>query len=59
MKKIFFLTDILFLFAAAFTGCSGDNDKTKTEQLVKDETYTCTMHNEVMGDHRANVLSAA
>ena len=23
----------------------------KTEQLAKDEMYTCTIHNEVMSDH--------
>lgn len=26
-------------------------DKAATEQLANDETYTCTMHNKVMGDH--------
>ncbi|MDQ6763276.1 MAG: hypothetical protein M3015_11695 [Bacteroidota bacterium] len=51
MKKIFFITVVFLSFALVFTACSGNNNKTKTEQLAKNETYTCTMHNEVMDDH--------
>ena len=31
--------------------CNGNNNKTNTEQVAKDEMFTCTMHNEVMSDH--------
>ena len=34
-----------------FTACSSNDSKAKTEQLAKDEMYTCKMHNEVMSDH--------
>ena len=34
-----------------FTACSGGENKSKTEQMAKDEMYTCKMHNEVMSDH--------
>lgn len=50
MKKAFFFVIVLFSFATVFTACSGNN-QTKTEQLAADETYTCTMHPEVMSDH--------
>jgi len=51
MKNLFFITAILFSMAFVFTACSGNSSKPKTEQLAKDEMYTCTMHNEVMSDH--------
>ena len=51
MKKLFFIAILFISMGLVFTSCSGNNDKAKTEQLAKDETYTCTMHNEVMGDH--------
>lgn len=51
MKKIFFIAAILLSLGLVFTACSGNDNKPKTEQLVKDEMYTCTMHNEVMSDH--------
>ena len=51
MKKIFSITAILVTMAVVFTACSGSDSKAKTEQLVNDEMYTCTMHNEVMSDH--------
>lgn len=50
MKKTFFLCFILILLGVGFVSCS-DNKQQKTEQLAKDETYTCSMHNEVMSDH--------
>ncbi len=51
MKKIFLIAVMLFAFTVVFTACSDNGSKAKTEQLAKDETYTCTMHNEVMSDH--------
>ncbi len=61
MKKIFFVAIVLFSFAMLFAACKNNNNKTSTgteqeiktitEQLAKDEMYTCTMHNEVMSDH--------
>lgn len=51
MKNLFFAIAILLSMAFVFTGCSGNDSKAKTEQLSKDEMYTCTMHNEVMSDH--------
>ena len=50
MKKLLFTAAILLSAALVFTACSGDGTNAKTEQLAKDETYTCTMHNEVMSD---------
>ena len=50
MKKLFFIAPILLSFALVITACSGNGSNEKTEQLAKDETYTCTMHNEVMSD---------
>jgi len=59
MKKVFLVAAVLLSFAFVFTACN-DNDnkakaeqdnKTVSEQLAKDEMYTCTMHNEVMSDH--------
>jgi len=51
MKKVFFIVAILLSPVLLFTACSGNDSKAKTEQLAKDEMYTCTMHNEVMSDH--------
>ncbi len=51
MKKIFLIAIAIFYLAIVFTACSDNNNKANTEQLAKDEMYTCTMHNEVMGDH--------
>ncbi len=51
MKNLFFIAAILLFTALVFTACSGNDSKAKTEQLAKDEMYTCTMHNEVMSDH--------
>lgn len=50
MKKIFFIALMFVAVGFMFTACLG-NDSKKTEQLAKDETYTCSMHNEVMSDH--------
>ena len=50
MKKLLFIAAIFFSSVLFFTACSGNNSNAKTEQLAKDETYTCTMHNEVMSD---------
>lgn len=49
MKKLFFL--LALPISIAFVSASCNNSNTKTEQLAADETYTCTMHNEVMSDH--------
>ena len=51
MKKLLFIAAIFLSAGILFTACSGNDSKTKTEQLAKDEMYTCTMHNEVMSDH--------
>lgn len=51
MKNLMFIAAILLSMAFVFTACSGNDNKAKTEQLAKDEMYTCTMHNEVMSDH--------
>ena len=50
MKKLLFIASILLSFALVITACSGNGSNAKTEQLAKDETYTCTMHNEVMSE---------
>ena len=50
MKKLLFTSAIFLSAALVFNACSGNNNNAKTEQLAKDETYTCTMHNEVMSD---------
>lgn len=50
MKKIFFIAVILLSIGLVIIACSGTDNKTKTERLTKDETYTCPMHNEVMSD---------
>ena len=51
MKKLLFIASILLSFAFVITACSGNGSNAKTEQLAKDEMYTCTVHNEVMSDH--------
>lgn len=51
MKNLFFIAAIFLSMAFVFTACSGNESKATTEQLGKDEMYTCTMHNEVMSDH--------
>lgn len=51
MKNLFFIATILLSMSFVFTACSDNNSKAKTEQLAKDEMYTCKMHNEVMSDH--------
>lgn len=51
MKKIFLTVIVLLSLSIVFTGCSGNNNKANTEQLAKDEMYTCEMHNEVMSGH--------
>ncbi len=59
MKKIFLVAAVLSSFAIVFTACKNNDNKASTEQdnktgseqLAKDEMYTCTMHNEVMSNH--------
>ena len=51
MKKILLIVTILLSIGFVFTSCSGNDNKATTEQLAKDEMYTCKMHNEVMSDH--------
>ncbi len=48
MKRILFVTVLIISLGFVFTACSNN---IQTEKLAKDETYTCTMHNEVMSDH--------
>ena len=50
MKKVLFIATIILSLGLVFAACSGNNN-TATEQLAKDETYTCTMDNDVMSDH--------
>ena len=50
MKKLLFTAAIFLSAALVFTACSDNGSNAKTEQLTKDETYTCTMHNEVMSE---------
>ena len=51
MKKTILIIIIFFSAGILLTACTGNNNKATTEQLAKDERYTCTMHNEVMSDH--------
>ncbi len=51
MKNVFLVAIMLLTLGIVFTACSGNDNKAKTEQLAKDEMYTCTMHNEVMSNH--------
>ena len=53
MKHILLIAAVNISLGVVFTGCSGNANKPGTEQLAKDETYTCTMHNEVMSDHQS------
>ena len=48
MRKLIFIAALLVSIAFVFGACS-NNNKATTEQLAKDEMYTCSMHNEVMG----------
>lgn len=50
MKRVFFLFILFVGLGLTFTACS-NNSQQKTGQLASDETYTCTMHNEVLSDH--------
>ena len=51
MKNLLIVAAILMSMTFVFTACSGNESKTKTGQLAKDEMYTCKMHNEVMSEH--------
>ncbi len=51
MKQLFFIAAIMLTLGLGFVACSNNNDKPKSEQLGKDEMYSCTMHNEVMSYH--------
>jgi hypothetical protein len=63
MKKIIWFLSSILIAAVLFTACNNNKSSTpattstsdsttlKKEQLAADETYTCTMHNEVMSDH--------
>ena len=51
MKNLLSITALLFSMALFFSACSENRSNTKTEQLAKNEMYTCTMHNELMSDH--------
>jgi predicted small secreted protein len=59
MKKIIPVLSLILIAVFLFTACNNDKSSTGTststtgqkEQLAADETYTCTMHNEVMSDH--------
>ena len=51
MKIVFLAAIMLLILGIVFTACSVNDKKAKTEQLAKDEMYTCKMHNEVMSDH--------
>ncbi len=50
MKKLFFISVIVLSIGLMTTSCTSTANRSKTEQLAKDEMYTCTMHNEVMSD---------
>ena len=51
MKDLLYITAMLFSMTLFFSACSENRSNIKTEQLAKDEMYTCSMHNEVMSDH--------
>ena len=51
MKDLLYITAMLFSMTLFFSACSENRSNIKTEQLAKDEMYTCTMHNEVISDH--------
>ncbi len=46
MKKIILIASILLSFTFIITACKNNDNKTTTEQLAKNEMYTCTMHND-------------
>lgn len=50
MKQLVFIVALFISVSPALTACSGNADKANVEQLASGETYTCTMHNEVMSD---------
>lgn len=52
MKQLILLAAIIMSVGLAFSACSGNGNKIETGQLANNETYTCTMHNEVMSDHK-------
>jgi Cu(I)/Ag(I) efflux system membrane fusion protein len=47
MKRIILMITMALSFGLIFSACNNDHNSTT---LAKDETYTCTMHNQVMGD---------
>lgn len=60
MKRVVLIGFLLSGFAFVFTACNDSHntkksttnvDRKGSSQLAADETYTCTMHNEVMSDH--------
>jgi hypothetical protein len=51
MKKLLLIPTFFISATFCFTACSDGGDKAETTQLAKGETYTCTMHNEVLSDH--------
>lgn len=51
MKTMFFIAFLLLSLSLVFTSCTASDNKVKTEQLAKDEMYTCKMYNEVLSDH--------
>lgn len=51
MKQLLFILAMILSLGLVFTACADNASNAKTEQLAQDETYTCTMHNEVMGEH--------
>ncbi|MCW3112578.1 MAG: rane fusion protein Cu(I)/Ag(I) efflux system [Segetibacter sp.] len=53
MKHLLLISIITLTIGLTFSACSGNANNVKTEQLAQDQTYTCTMHNEVMSDHEA------
>ena len=59
MKKLHFIAAIFLSQILFFTACSDNNSNPKSEQLAKDETYTCTMHNEVMSVRRGKCPKCA
>ena len=52
MKTLIIIPSLFLSIAVCFTACTSNETNSKTEQVAKDEMYTCTMHNEVMSDHK-------
>lgn len=52
MKNLIIIPSLFLSIVVCFTACSGNESKSKTEQLAKDEMYTCSMHNEVMSNNK-------